>query len=252
MPDAWQRATGSLPAGALCLLPPHLPTLLHAVPVAATSPQGIAPYNPDALGVSERLPPLPEPAEDGGRRRQSRTQRDQQARERLNSAQAAWRPWSNSAVYTVADVAPLRWMQHVMDGVPLQPAPHARLGAGDAVPQGQQEPCAGVAGVAGAAELPASQQQGRGQEQQPPNGQQQQLAEASGSGSEFGQQQEQAPPGQAEGEDEISSDEDMQLLLRCVQMMSYACCMLPPGEGAPHGLPLLIAACDTHGLAAMR
>ncbi|KAI3433354.1 hypothetical protein D9Q98_003172 [Chlorella vulgaris] len=131
---------------------------------AARQAQGIAPYNPDALGFSDRLPPLPEGQPDEGgdvqrrRGRQSRLQRELEDRRRLDASQAAWRPWSNSSVFSVADVAPLRWMNHVTAGVPLQP----QLQLQDQ-PQSQQQQRA----CGGAASSPQ-------QEQHPPNSQQQQ------------------------------------------------------------------------------
>ena len=54
------------------------------------------------------------------------------------SLQAAWKPWSASAVHTVADVAPLRWLQHVVAAVPL-PAEQQQQAEQQAQQQQQQQ-----------------------------------------------------------------------------------------------------------------
>jgi hypothetical protein len=163
-------------------------------------PQSIAPYNPEALGFSDRLPPLPtEDSDDAARRRrrQSRMQCELEARQQLDAAQAAWQPWSSTAVFSVADVAPLRWMQHVVDGVPLPPGdvPQQRqpgVGGGEGAPhQALATRCGGVAST------PARQQLTE-QEQQQPNAQALRPAGAGNSGLQGG-------PGSQE---EDSSDED--------------------------------------------
>ena len=199
-------------------------------PRCASSPpvvlQGIAPYNPEALGFSDRLPPLPPPpqqqwegggGEEGGRmgpRRRRMLQELEQQRAH-EAAQAAWQPWSSTAVYSVADVAPLRWLQHVMAGAP-PPAPSPRREAAAGEGQQQQEdagaseaaaggePAAALqeegGGAAAAGEQPANQQQ---QQQQPDPPGQQQPDQPAGAGA----------PGAAEQEgegDELSSDNDMQ------------------------------------------
>ncbi|KAL4853586.1 Ankyrin repeat [Chlorella vulgaris] len=170
---------------------------------AARQAQGIAPYNPDALGFSDRLPPLPEGQPDEGgdvqrrRGRQSRLQRELEDRRRLDASQAAWRPWSNSGVFSVADVAPLRWMNHVTAGVPLQ----AQLQLQDQPQSLQQRACGGAA---------SSPQQ----EQHPPNSQQQQQP---GSGLTAGPHTGlgQLPAGgRADGASNEDDDEDVRAAMR--------------------------------------
>lgn len=65
---------------------------------------------------------------------------------RLDSSQAAWKPWSSGPVFSVADVAPLRWLQHVVDAV--------------------QPPAAGAAGAQGAGRRRKQQRQAQQGEQQ--------------------------------------------------------------------------------------
>ncbi len=206
---------------------------MHLVLQTTPLPQGIAPYNPEALGCSDKLPPLlPQPEQRHGRR--GRLRAEHQERKRLAEAQAVWQPWSAGLVFSVADVAPLRWLNHVVTGAeapPRQRRPHGEpAAAGREGQQGQQhqhqhqhqqQP-----GAEGGAEQAAGGGQQAGTEQQPgadqQQQQQQQQAEAGGSGDtaaaagEAGGAQPPASSEQQGGEGEgldSSSDEDLQSAL---------------------------------------
>jgi hypothetical protein len=158
--------------------------------------QGIAPYNPEALGVSDRLPPLA-PADDeqlDSPRRRTLAERQRSEQRRLEAAQATWRPWSDTPVLTVADVAPLRWMAHVAAGAPL-PSSNIQAGNGGDISSG---------GALGGAAAPNPQQQQqqqqqeearRGQEQWEPNVQPQPAAAVQGQAA--GEQEEDGTDGNA-------------------------------------------------------
>ena len=177
-----------------------------------TLPQGIAPYNPEALGCSDKLPPLlPPPEARHGRR--GRLRAEHQERKRLAEAQAVWQPWSAGLVFSVADVAPLRWLNHVVTGAEAPPRQRRLRGeqaaAGQVGQQQQQQP-----GAEGGAQQAAGGGQQAGTAQQ-----QQQQAEAGGSGDtaaaagEAGGAQPPASSEQQGGEGDgvdSSSDEDLQ------------------------------------------
>lgn len=101
--------------------------------------------------MSSRLPPpMPEVADleeqpmRGRRRvgaaRRAAWRREEAERRALEQAQEVWRPWSAEPVHTVADVAPLRWLQHVLDATADPSASGATGAATDAEQQqGEQE-----------------------------------------------------------------------------------------------------------------